>query len=378
MLQSSITSPTGYVLTPSGWVHGRIVIDGERIARIEGKPVSMPGTDPAYILPGFVDLHVHGGDGVDYAGGEEAIRKFIRFHARSGTVAIAPTTSTAPVDVIERSLADIESVRKTPRADEPAVLGAHLEGPFINPGKLGAQKDITLTGDVALALRWAAICPLVVATVAPEIPGGIEVIEALTAKGCRVQVGHSLATFEEADEGFSRGLSGFTHLFNGMSGMDHRKPGVAAYALAKGRYAELICDLNHVHPALVLASYRAIPRLFAITDATTSAGCPDGTYHFGGDQAVVKKGLSIMLADGSSLAGSAITMLDAFRNLVSIGLTLAEASDMCSTRQAEYLALDDFGRLTPGRSASFVVLDSALQLNAVWMRGRELGRAPMT
>lgn len=376
MSKSSTTSPTGYVLTPSGWVHGRIVTDGERIARVEGKPVSVPGTDVPCIVPGFVDLHVHGGDGVDYAGGEDAIRRFLRFHARSGTVAIAPTTSTAPVEVIERSLADIESVRKTPRVDEPTVLGAHLEGPFINPGKLGAQKDITRPGDAALALRWAAICPLVVATVAPEIPGGIEVIEALTAKGCRVQVGHSLATFEEADEGFARGLSGFTHLFNGMSGMDHRKPGVAAYALAKGRYAELICDLNHVHPALVLASYRAIPRLFAITDATTSAGCPDGIYHFGGDQAVVKKGLSIMLADGSSLAGSAITMLDAFRNLVSIGLTLAEASDMCSTRQAEYLALDDFGRLAPGRCASFVVLDNALQLNAVWMRGRELVPGP--
>jgi len=372
--QSSNKSPTGYVLTPSGWVHGDIVMEKGSIVRIEGEPVSVPdGSDAPYILPGFIDLHVHGADGVDYAGGEEAIRKFIRFHARSGTVALAPTTSTAPVDVIEKSLACIEAVRNAPLADEPMVLGAHLEGPFINPGKLGAQKDITRTGDAALALRWAAMCRLVVATVAPEIRGGLEVIEALTAKGCRVQVGHSLATFEETDEGFARGLSGFTHLFNGMSGLDHRKPGVAAYALAKGRYAELICDLNHVHPALVLASYRAIPRLFAITDATTSAGCPDGTYHFGGDQPVVKKGLTIMLADGSSLAGSAITMLDAFRNLVSIGLTLAEASEMCSTRQAEYLVLNDFGRLTPGRSASFVVLDRSLQLKAVWIRGVQLG-----
>lgn len=374
MSQSAVKSPAGYVLTPSGWVLGHMTVREGRIAGVQGEPVHVPA-DPGmpYILPGFVDLHVHGAEGVDYSGGEDAIRQFIRFHGRSGTVAMAPTTSTSTVDVIERALAGIAAVQADPREAEPAVLGAHLEGPFINPGKLGAQRDITRAGDAALALKWADICPIVVATVAPEIPGGIEVIEALTARGCRVQVGHSLATFEQTAQGFAHGLSGFTHLFNGMSGLDHRKPGVAAYALAKGRYAELICDLNHVHPALVLAAYRAIPRLFAITDATTAAGCPDGTYAFDNDHPIVKKGLTIMLADGSSLAGSAITMLDAFRNLVSLGLSVAEASEMCSTRQAEYLDLGDFGRLAPGKTASFVVLDHALTLQDVWIRGRALG-----
>ncbi len=286
-------------------------------------------------------------------------------------MALAPTTSTAPVEAIDRALGDIERVRRAPAPDEPSVLGAHLEGPFINPGKLGAQRNLTLAGDVDLALRWAKLCRIVVATVAPEISGGAEVIEALASRGCRVQVGHSLATAEETAVGFARGLSGFTHLFNGMSGLDHRKPGVAAYALAQGRYAELICDLNHVHPAIVLAAYRAIPRLYAITDATMAAGCPDGEYRTGGDRTVVKTGTVIMLADGSSLAGSAITMLDAFRNLVSLGLSVAEASDLCSTRQAEYMGLGDFGSLAPGRLASFVVLDSKLALAAVWLRGRQ-------
>lgn len=372
MISSAITSPEGHVLTPSGWVRGRIVTEAGRIARIVGKPVHAPdGAELPYILPGFIDLHVHGGQGVDFSGGEAAIRQFIRFHARSGTVALAPTTSTTEVEVIENALIAIEAVRNAPQVDEPTVLGAHLEGPFINPGKLGAQRDITRTGDPALALRWASLCRMVVATVAPEIPGGIAVIEALTAQGCRVQIGHSLASFEETAEGFAHGLSGFTHLFNGMSGLHHREPGVAAYALAKGHYAELICDLNHVHPALVLAAWRAIPRLYAITDATTAAGCPDGEYDFGGDHPIVKKDLTIMLADGSSLAGSAITMLDAFRNLVSLGLGIAEASCMCAERQADYLALDDLGRLLPGRQASFVVLDRALRLQSTWLRGRE-------
>lgn len=372
MTSATATSPEGHVLTPSGWVRGRIITEAGSIARIEGEPVHTPrGTDLPYILPGFIDLHVHGGRGVDFSGGEDAIRQFILFHAESGTVALAPTTSTAEVEVIETALIAIEAVRRQPRGNEPTVLGAHLEGPFINPGKLGAQRDVTRTGDPALALRWARLCRMVVATVAPEIPGGIAVIEALTARGCRVQIGHSLASFEETAEGFARGLAGFTHLFNGMSGLHHREPGVAAYALAKGQYAELICDLNHVHPALVLAAYRAIPRLYAITDATTAAGCPDGEYDFGGDHAVVKRGLSIMLADGSSLAGSAITMLDAFRNLVALGLSIAEASRMCAERQADYLALDDLGRLSPGRQASFVVLDPALRLQSTWLRGTE-------
>ena len=291
---------------------------------------------------------------------------------RETAVALAPTTSTAPVEVIESSLADIDRVRKKPRADRPTTLGAHLEGPFINAGKLGAQRNLTLRGDPELALRWADICPLRVATVAPEIEGGIAVIEALSARGCRVQVGHSLATDQETAEGFARGLSGFTHLFNGMTGTHHRDTGVAAYALGYGRYAELICDLNRVAPAMVMAAYRAIPRLYAITDATGAAGLPDGHYDFSGDHPIVKKGVAIMLADGSSLAGSAITMIDAFRNLVSLGLSLAEASELCSTRQAEYLGLTDFGALTPGRSASFLVLSRKLELQGVWLRGQRL------
>ncbi len=373
MTGSTSDQLSGLILTPAGWMRGRIHINGEHIERIEGQPVAtIDGLDEPIILPGFIDLHIHGAIGMDFASGEDGIRQFIRYHASQGTVALAPTTSTSPVDVIEDALRNIEKVRNSPKPGEPQVLGAHLEGPFINPGKLGAQRDVTLEGDVDLALRWNALCPLVVATVAPEIKGGMEVIEALASRGCRVQVGHSLATADQCAEAFARGLSGFTHLFNGMSGTHHRDAGAAAYALAHGRYAELICDLNHVHPAMVMAAYRAIPRLYAITDATTAAGLPDGNYNFGGDHPIVKKGLTIMLADGSSLAGSSITMLDAFRNLVSVGLPIAVASELCATRQAEYLGLKDFGEIAPGRSASVVVLGRQLDLRSVWMRGREL------
>ena len=373
MHSSQQKSEKGCILTPSGWVVGHIVSEGDRIVGIDGNPVFPTGLPRApYIIPGFIDLHVHGGDGADYTDGEAGIRKFIRFHASNGTVAMAPTTATAPIEVLDRALAGIEAVRTMPGPNEPTVLGAHLEGPFLNPGKLGAQLNLTIEGDVALALRWANMCRVVIATVAPEIPGGIPVIEALTAQGCRVQIGHSLASVEETAVGFAHGLAGFTHLFNGMSGTDHRKPGVAGYALAHGRYAEIICDLNHVHPSMVLAAHRSIPRLYAITDATLCAGCPDGEYFAGGRSPVVKVGLKIMLANGKSLAGSAITMLDGFRNLVSLGLSIAEASDLCSTRQAEYLGLSDFGRLVPGAHASYTVLDEQLGLLSVCIKGTPL------
>lgn len=374
MSTSLLRSPEAHILTPSGWVKGHILAAEGRIVAIQGTPA--PSTaDPTgpYILPGFVDLHVHGGDGVDYSDDEAGIRRFLRFHAARGTVAMAPTTGTAAVAVIDLALTNIGRIRNHPQPGEPTVLGAHLEGPFINPGKLGAQSNQTLEGDAALALRWHDLCPLIVATVAPEIPGGGAVIEALTARGCRVQIGHSLATAEETATGFGRGLAGFTHLFNGMSGLDHRSPGVATYALAHGRYAELICDLIHVHPEMIRAAVRAIPRLYAISDATALAGCPDGEHGIGTDGHVIKTGNSIMLANGKTLAGSAITMLDAFRNLISLGFSIAEASDMCSTRQAEYLGRSDIGRIAPGALASFVILTPQCELSSVWVMGRQIG-----
>lgn len=375
MSAHSRNSPAGCILTPSGWVIGKVMFEGTRVARIEGAPVPFGGTPRApYVMPGFIDLHVHGGGGVDYTDGQDGIRKFIRFHAANGTVAIAPTTSTATVAELDRSLAGIEAVRQDRMANEPIVLGAHLEGPFINPNKLGAQANVPLDGDVALALKWADTCRLVVATVAPEIPGGIAVVEALTARGCRVQIGHSLASAEETAAAFARGIAGFTHLFNAMSGVDHRAPGVAAYALGYGRYAEVICDLIHVHPTVVLAAYRSIPRLYAITDASAAAGCPDGEYRFG-DGRIIKSGQRIVTPGGKTLAGSAITMLDAFRNLVSLGLSLAEASDLCSTRQAEYLGLSHLGRIVPGALANIVVLDDKLALRSVWVEGEKLNGA---
>lgn len=358
----------GSVLTPQGWVAGHVEVEGGLVSRVSGDALG-PDVRPSapYVVPGLVDLHVHSGGGHAWRDGEAGIRGLARFHAGRGTVALAPTTATARADVIETALRAIKAVKQAPSPGEALVLGTHLEGPFINPEKLGAQEPAVLQGDAALAVRWVDLGAILIATVAPEIPGGLAVIEALAARGCKVQIAHSLATAEEAAEGFRRGCTGFTHLFNAMSGIDHRAPGVAAYAFAHGEFAEIIVDFLHVHPEVVRAACRAIPKLYAISDSTM-AGWPDGPQMWGGHP-VLKDGLSVTLVEGGSLAGSAITMLDCFRNLVRLGFSIEVAVAMTSGRQAHYLGRTDLGRIGPGARASVISLDADLGLEAVMVDG---------
>ena len=364
-----MTDPSGSILTPSGWVTGGVRIARGRIAAIDGKPRGHGfHPEPPYIVPGFIDLHVHGGGGSESMEGEAALRKMQRYHASRGTVATAPSTVTAPIAKIESALADIAAVTKKRGPGEAASLGAHTEGPFINPNRLGAQGPFTRAGDGALARDWAERFPIVIATVAPEIPGGIDVIRVFAEHRCRVQVGHSLASPDQVGMAFACGCMGFTHLFNAMSGVHHREPGVATWALAHGEYAEIIADLNHIHPEAILLARRAIPKLYTVTDACVAAGMPDGVYHLG-ELKVIKRGLVVTLDDNKTLASSVITLDDAVRNLVSIGLPLAEAVAMASTRPAEYLGLNDLGAIKPGARASLVALDGALKVQSVWIEG---------
>jgi N-acetylglucosamine-6-phosphate deacetylase len=352
-------------------VAGVVEMSDLRIFHIVGCALAKGERPPApHILPGFIDLHVHGGGGYDWRGGEDAVRGLARFHASRGTVAMAPTTATASIPVIEDALATIDAVMENRRPTEAIVLGSHLEGPFISPKKLGAQEAATLPGDPLLARDWAERFSIRVATVAPEIPRGLDVIRILCDSGVRVQIAHSLATAEETAEGFRSGCSGFSHLFNAMSGVDHRRPGVAAYALAHGQYAEIICDLLHVDRTVLLAAYRAIPYLYSVSDSTL-AGLADGRHQWGG-HAIDKSGIRVTLEDGKTLAGSAITQLDALRNLVEVGLTLEQASDMVSARPAKYLGLTDLGAIEPQARACMVVLDDDLHLIETWIDGKSI------
>lgn len=319
------------------------------------------------ILPGFIDLHCHGGGGHDVNEGEAAIRAVAAFHARHGTTAFLPTTLTAPPEAILATAAAVGRAALAPESTVAAILGLHLEGPFINPTRLGAQPASTRPHDPALVASLAALVPLRVATIAPEIEGGAALQAQLLALGTRVQLGHSDADYEAAAAAFAAGASGVTHLFNAMSGFDHRRPGLVAAAFAHAPFAELILDLVHLAPGTVLAALRSMPQAYGVTDATAAAGMPDGEYQLGG-RTVHRAGGSVRLADGT-LAGSVLTMDQALRNLLQLGLPMQEASRRLSELPARHLGLTDRGVVAAGALADLLVVDAAGHLLSVYIQG---------
>jgi len=357
---------SGRILTPDGWIAGRLVF-GERIAAIEPDPAGAQGP---LILPGFVDLHVHGAAGADVMGGGSAAATVARAHARHGTTSLLATTMTAHPDAIRRALEGVAPFIAARPAGAARILGVHLEGPFISPHKLGAQPPEVLPASLERVRAWHALAPVRVLTLAPEIPGHLDVIPHLAALGIRVQVGHSAGTYEDSVAALRAGATGFTHLFNGMSGFEHRAPGIAGAALAHAEYAEIIPDLEHVAPGAILAALRAIPKLYGVTDATSATGMPDGEYALGSQR--VYKCLGCVRLAGGSLAGSALTMDAALRNFVALGLDVAEASCRLSQYPADYLGERERGRIAPGAWADLVVLDADLRPCAVYVEGEPI------
>ncbi|WP_110647469.1 N-acetylglucosamine-6-phosphate deacetylase [Salinicola peritrichatus] len=357
----------GNVLTPQGWRLGNIVWREGRISAIEGEPVDPQTNDRPRLLPGFVDLHVHGGGGADAMEGGDAAATLARTHARFGTTSLLVTTMTAPQSEIRRVLIDIDRLIRTPLPHASRLLGVHLEGPYINPGKLGAQPPYAHPGVIEEVDELLALAPIRLLTLAPELAGHFELIRHLRSRGVRVQMGHSLGSYEEGVAGLEHGAQGFTHLFNAMTGLHHRKPGMVGAALAHAEYAEIIPDLLHVHPGAIRTALRCIPYLYGVTDSTAAAGMPDGEYRLG-EQHVTKCLGGVRLADGT-LAGSTLTMDQALRNLVKIGLDLEDASKRLSRYPAEFLGERDIGRLDVGCRADVLVMDPQLNLDAVYVDG---------
>jgi N-acetylglucosamine-6-phosphate deacetylase len=363
----------GCILTPGGFVDGTLAHLGGRIRSVEGTPIADErARDEArtIVLPGFIDSHVHGGAGRDTMEGGDAIDRIARMHVRHGTTSLLATTMTAPLPEIEFAMSALGGACRTRRSGAARVLGVHLEGPYINPQKLGAQPDFVRPVSIPELLALHVLAPIVLITLAPEMPGNLDIIPALRAAGFRVQIGHTLGTYEDAVAALERGAGGFTHLFNAMSGMHHRAPGIVGAALAHAQHAEVIPDLLHVHPGALRAALRAIPGLFCVTDSTAATGMPDGEYRLGSHRVTKCMG-GVRLPDGT-LAGSTLTMDQALRNLVALGLSLREASLRVSTHAADYLGLQDRGRIDDGLRADLVVLDRDLALQRVLVEGEDI------
>jgi N-acetylglucosamine-6-phosphate deacetylase len=364
-----MTTIDGQILTPEGFMRGKLRCTAA-IRAIEPAP---DAPEERFVLPGFIDLHVHGGDGADCMTGADAVSRMARFHAHHGTTALLATTVTAPRPELLAAFRGIGTAMAGREQGKARVLGAHLEGPFISPQALGAQPPFAIPPDPELADELAALAPIRVATVAPEIDPEGALLRHLTTRGTRVQIGHTACSYAQAKAALDAGAAGFTHLFNAMSGLHHRRAGALGAALAEGEWAELILDFVHVEEGAARAALRAIPHVYCITDAVAAAGMAPGEYRLGRHR-IFKQDDAVRLADGT-LAGSVLTMDRALRNLMRLGLPLDEAARRCTTLPADYLGLEGRGRLVPGAAADVVVVDRAGRLQAVLIEGQAIAAA---
>lgn len=334
--------------------------------------VGLPASGEGIAVPGFVDLHVHGFGGVDFAGADDdGYRRAGEALLATGVTAFEPTFVTAPVEHLE------DSLRALPRTDVgPRVLGCHLEGPFLSPERLGMHPaSARLDPDREVVERLLAAGPISHVTLAPELPGALELVDALTARGVVVACGHTDATAEQAHAAFDRGATHVTHLYNAMRPFLHRDPGAIGAALAREDVTvELILDGNHVADDAARVALRAAAgRIVLVTDAMAAAAAGDGNWRMG-DVDVTVRGGDVRTRDGV-LAGSVLTLPEAVRALLRLGLPFEQAVDAATRTPARAARRDDVGRLAPGAPADVVVVDEAIDVLRVLVGGDERYRS---
>jgi N-acetylglucosamine-6-phosphate deacetylase len=344
-------------------VPGDLEIAGDAIVAGGG-----PGGGRGLAVPGLIDLQINGFAGVDFmatdAGGWALAGERL---LECGVTAIQPTFVTA----VEEHL--VTALRGMPRDGIGVrVIGAHVEGPFISPARLGVHDPAARRApDLGLLRRLLDAAPVRQVTLAPELAGAFELVDELVARGVVVSAGHTDATAAEAHAAFDRGVRTVTHLFNAMRPAVPRDPGIAYAALAREDVTiQLIADGHHVAPDTVLVAWRAAGgRLALVSDASPAAGAGDGTFSIGGREIVASGGV-VRGAEGQ-LAGSAMTVLDGVRTLYGLGVPLDAALNAATAVPARLAGRPDLGRLVPGAPADVVILDDRLEVQRVLVGGSE-------
>lgn len=365
----------GQVLTRDADLPGAaFVLDGESIAAIEGRGDDALDLEGGWIVPGFIDTQVNGGGGVLFNDRPDvdAIARIGAAHAPYGTTAFLPTLISVRLPVIAQAL---EAVDQAIGQGVPGVIGVHVEGPFLNASRKGIHDEANFRplDAEALALLTAPRKGKVMVTLAPE-QNDPAAIRTLVAAGVIVSIGHSNATYAQAREAIDAGASGVTHLYNAMSPLHHREPGVVGAALEdRSLYCGLIIDGAHMHPAAARIALAARPkdRFLLVTDAMPSVGNATKDFVLNGKPITVRDGVCVN--EAGTLAGSDLDMARAVRNTHDLGVPLREAVAMAAANPAAFLGLGaERGELAVGQRADFVWLDRNLRARGTWIGGQRV------
>ena len=357
-------------------VKGDLEIDGGKILRV-GEKLPYTQEDMVVdcegytIVPGFVDIHIHGCAGADTCDGtREAIDTMAKFLINKGVTSFCPTTMTVGEEEIQAALLAAKACMDAPAPEGARVVGVNMEGPFISSAKKGAQKEEAIRQpDFGLFRRFYDACGGIVKLVdiAPEEPGGMEFV-GQARELCTVSIAHTTAGYDQAKEAFDAGITHATHLFNAMSGLHHRKPGVVGAVFDDERVnAELICDGHHLHPAVLRTAFRLLgDRAVVVSDSMRANGMAEGeSFDLGGQMVTVRGGLAT-LEDGT-IAGSVTNLHQEVKNLVSYGVPFEQAVKAATLTPAKAIGLEgEIGSIEPGKRADLVVLDKDLEIVAVY------------
>ncbi len=368
----------GFLFTDGHFNHGSFRVENGRFTEVLDTVPDEAGVDlhGSYVIPGLVDVHIHGACGGDFSDGDyDGLVKMAKSLAQKGVTSFAPASMTLPYAVLEQAFSTAKKLQDEKPGGASRLMGIHMEGPFFSEKKKGAQNGAYLKApDFAAFQKLQDSCGGLVriVDVAPELPGAVKFTQQASCLAT-VSVAHTDADYAQTKAVFDGGATHLTHLFNAMPGIHHRNPGVIGAAYENEQVqAELICDGLHIHPAVVKMAYRLFSgRIVLVSDALRCCGMADGVYELGGQKIFLQDGIA-KLSDGT-IAGAATDLYTAMQNAVRFGISMEEAVLSATSNPAKAIGADgEIGSIAPGKRADFILCDENLNRQKVYLNGEAL------